>query len=346
MSILKYSIGCIVLSTMLLACSKDEKYDIRGNKETRFFLNNMGFGNRPGNSISYNVLNRPDGNTGAVINMSTTLPEVIKFPVFATHKVTDEVVISAELDNSLIAQYNAGNNTSYEAFPDGFLNTANLSARIARDMDYSVDSITIPVASVANVTALTGAAYMAPIRLTSVSKQDIGSITSVETSTVTYIVIHPEMRMIEYNVPGDMMPGTRIMDRSGWSASFDPVRDSTGSILDGVNSTYSRWPAATGNTGTVTVGMDEVKDIRGIRIYTASSATYSATAISVYTSVDGVNYELQGSPLRANLTTSQGYTHIAFYKSIPAKFVRLAITYSTSTNQNNRRLAEFDVYEN
>lgn len=341
MSILKYSIGCIALSAMLLACSKDKKYDIRGDKEVKFFFNNLALGNAPQNSISYNVANRPDA-TGAIVNISHNFPETIKVPVYATRKVTDEVVVSAQLDNSLIAEYNAANNTAFEAFPEGVLSTSGLTARITKDMDYSTDSITIAV-NQSLITSLTGKAYLAPVRLTSVSKPGVGAITSVQGSSVTYIVVNPEMRYIQYNAGAADMTGTIINPRSGWEFSYNPAPIATGSVVDGNNNTFMRWGVSSVQ---IDLNMNETKNVTGVRIFTASSSTYNPMSYSMATSDDGINYEVIGTPARANITFSSGYSYFAFYKPITARYIRLIIGYTTSTNTNNRRLAEFDVYAN
>lgn len=342
MSILKYSIGCVALSTMLLACSKDKKYDVRGDKEVKFFVNVTALGDAPQNSVSFNVANRPESSGNGLVNISHNLPETIKIPVFATREVSEDVTITAQLDNSLIAGYNAAHDGSFEAFPDGFLNASNLTARITKGMTYSVDSLTIAVNQAA-VTSLSGKAYLAPIRLTAVSKPAVGSITSTEGSQVVYVVIKPELRMIQYNAVAADMTGTLINPRSGWELIFNPAPIQTGNALDGSTSTYTRWGVSNVE---ITANLNETRAINGIRVFTVNSSTYNPLGYSVYTSTDGVNYDLIGAPLRANITFASGYSYIKFYKAIDARFVRLVINYTTSTNANNRRLAEFDLYGN
>ena len=83
-----------------------------------------------------------------------------------------------------------------------------------------------------------------------------------------------------------------------------------------------------------------------MRLYTSNSSTYIPTKVDVYLSNDGINYDLIGSPLKANLTYASSYNYILFYKAFPAKYIRLRLYYSTSTSTNNLRLTEFDVYAN
>lgn len=92
--------------------------------------------------------------------------------------------------------------------------------------------------------------------------------------------------------------------------------------------------------------MQEVKNVTAIRLYTSNSSTQIPTQIEVSVSTDGINYTLVGAPLRANLTYASSYNYIVFYKPIPAKYIRLNLFYGTSTNTQNLRVTEFDVYAN
>jgi hypothetical protein len=92
--------------------------------------------------------------------------------------------------------------------------------------------------------------------------------------------------------------------------------------------------------------MQSTKNVTGIRLYTSNNATHIPTQIEVSLSNDGINYDIIGSPLRANLTYASSYNYILFYKAIAAQFVRLRIFYTTSTNTQNTRVTELDVYAN
>jgi len=121
------------------------------------------------------------------------------------------------------------------------------------------------------------------------------------------------------------------------------VPSTTGNIIDGSTSTYSRWTEAQGQ---VDINMQATQNVTGVRLYTSNSSTYIPTQFDVYLSTDGVNFDLIGSPLKANLAYTSSYNYILFYKAIPAKFIRVKLSYSTSTSTSNRRIAEFDVYAN
>ncbi|HUC79366.1 MAG TPA: DUF1735 domain-containing protein [Flavisolibacter sp.] len=341
----KYFIACLGAAVLFSACKKDEKFDITGDPEVKFFINNESLGNLPVNAVGFTAINHPNPAGSGLVNLSTTMPSVIKFPVFANKPVSDDVVISAELDNSLIAQYNAANNTEYVAFPSGVLNPVSLSAQIRKGATVSADSFSIP-ANTALLNTLTEKAYMAPIKLTTVSKPGVGSVTSTPSTRVTYVVLNTELRRIKYQAVAADALGTLITPRTAWTVAFSPAPTTTGNIFDGSTTTFTRWTAPPGGVGQVDVNMQTTRNVTGIRLYTTNSATLIPTQVEVYLSEDGINYDHIGTPLRANLTYASSYNYILFYKAIPAKYIRLRLSYSTSTNTQNLRVSELDVYAN
>lgn len=338
MSTLKYFIGCVAVAAFL-SCNKDESFDVKGDPDTVFFTNSESPGNMPVNSANYTVVNIPDG--AAWTNLSSTLPSNIKLAVFATKPVSQDVTISAQLDNSLIASYNAANNTDYKELPAGILNTQSLSARIAQGATTSVDSLTIAV-DPANLKSLTEKAYMAPIKLTTVSNGSVGKITSNTAIQAVYVVLSTELRQIRFLATAADVTGT-LQSRTGWNVGFTPAPGTSGNILDGLTTTFTRWGTTPGQ---VDLDMLSTKAVTGLRLYTTTSTTLIPTQVEVYTSVDGINYDLIGSPLRANLTFATPYNYVLFYRAIQARYIRLRLSYTTSTNTQNTRLTELDVYAN
>ena len=154
----------------------------------------------------------------------------------------------------------------------------------------------------------------------------------------------PLMRQIRYLATTADITGT-LQSKTSWAVSFTPAPApaTTGSIMDGSTTTYSRWTASPVQ---VDLDMQASKNVTGFRMYTSTTSTVSPTQVEVWTSDDGINYKLTGSPLRANLTYASGYTYVGFYKPIAARYLRLKAYYSTSTSSQNFRIAELDVYAN
>jgi hypothetical protein len=345
MLITKYFTVYALIAFLFLSCKKNQSYDVTGDPDVKFFISNTGPGNLPDNSINYNVVNIPDAASSGLLNLSTTFPSAVKFPVNATRPIDMDVTIEARLDTSLIKAYNIAHNTNYIAFPSGILNTNDLAAHIAKGATMSADSISVAV-NLAALNTLQQPAFIAPIKLTEVSNPSAGKITANVTTQVVYIVATIEIRRIKYLAVAADALGSLISPRTTWAATFNPTPTTTGSIFDGSTTTFTRWTTPVSPYGQLDVNMQATRNVTGIRLYTTTTSSVIPTQIGVYLSNDGVNYDLIGSPLRANLTFASGYNYILFYKAIPAKYVRLILYYSTSTSSSNGRVTEFDVYAN
>lgn len=332
------------MATALFACKKSTHIDVKGDPEVKFFTLIESPANTPANSFSYTALNIPNTGGSGWINSTNSFPSSIKFPVRASKAVGEDVTITAEIDNSLVAAYNEANDTEYQTFPADVFNLEKASATILAGEARSMDSIVI-VPDGSKLGPLVAGNYMAAIRLKTVSKPTVGSVTSNEKINTVYIVSSVEQRQIWYNAGTANITGTLVSPRTSWTASYDPtpVATSGGSIFDGSTGSYQRWPNGT-TSGLLTVDMQSARNVSAIRLYTSNNTTYTPTRIDVYLSTDGVNYELMGSPLKANLAYTSSYNYIVFYKPTSARYIRLRLYYSTSTNTQNFRVTEFDVY--
>jgi hypothetical protein len=269
------------------------------------------------------------------------MPSEIKIAVYATRAVSQDITIEAELAEELIADYNATYGTSFQAFPTGMLNAANLMARINSGMSYSSDSLSVGV-NLAMLSSLTGDAYMAPIRLRSVSNENVGSLSSKAESVISYIVTYPELRYIRYDAEESELVGNQIADRTAWDFSYSPTPAfANGTFWDGSNNSYIRWSSSPIE---VNVNMQAETPVTGLRLRTGTNSNWTPTQIDLYISNDGINYQSLGTAARGNLVYTGGYTYVVLYNSMPAKYLRLMLSYSTSTSSNNRRLSELDVY--
>jgi hypothetical protein len=329
---------------MVYSCKKDDTADIKGDPDTKFFTTNANTGNMPVNSVNYAAINIPDAASSGFLNLSSAVPATIKIPVYATKPVTREVTISAEQDNSLVLVYNAAKKTSYVELPAGILNTQSLSARIPEGMTTSADSISIPV-NAANLKTLTLPAYMAPIKLTTVSDPAAGSVTADTITRVVYVVLNIELRQIKYLAPTTDLTGS-LLPKTSFAVSFNQTPATVGNILDGSTSTFAKWTTPLSAPVQVDLDMQASKNVTGFRLYSSTTSTLAPTQTDISVSDNGIDYKLIGSALRANVTYSSGYTYIVFYKPIPARYLRLNVSYSTSTNTQNGRMAELDVYAN
>ena len=338
----KYLIGCLLM-TAAFACKKEkDTADMKGSSDTVIFTNNTNTGNMPANSVSFPVLNIPDVNADGWINLSNGVPSTIKIPVFSSKPVNNDVTVAAELDNSLVAIYNAAHGTGYVELPAGYLNTQGLSARIPAGQSASVDSISIAV-NPADFKKLTSPSYMAPIKLTSISDPSAGKLTGDTAVKVVYVVLNVELRQIKYLATTADITGT-LQTKTTWAATLNPVpTGQTGNILDGSTTTFARYNIPT-TPVLIDLDMQSSKNVTALRLFTVNSTTYVPAQIDVLVSDDGINYKAVGTGVKANLTFASGYSYVVFYKAIPARYLRLNVTYNTTVSTSNGRVAELDVY--
>jgi hypothetical protein len=340
----KYFIGCLLM-TAAFSCKKEEDVaDKKGSPDTMIFTNNTNTGNMPANSVSFPVVNIPDVNSTGWVNLSNGVPATIKIPVFASKPVNNDVTVTAELDNSLVAVYNAAHSTGYVELPAGYLNTQGLSARIPAGQTVSTDSISIAV-SPADLKKLTSPSYMAPIKLTTISDPAVGKLTADTTIKVVYVVFNVELRQIKYLGTTADITGT-LQTKTNWVATLNPTPTAqAGNILDGSTTTFARYTIPT-TPVLVDLDMLSSKNVTAFRLFTVTSTTYTPPQIDVLVSDDGINYKAVGTGLKANVTFAAGYSYIVFYKAIPARYLRLNVTYNATVSTSNGRLAELDVYAN
>jgi len=314
------------------SCEKKETFDVTGDVETRIFINTEGRNSLANlkNSYTYTIQHTLEG--------STSNAEIqAKFPVLSTKPVNSNVTVTAEVDNSLVTAYNTANNVSFEKLPSEVINLTKMSATIEQGSSISVDQILVSIDQ-SKFAGLTAAAYLLPIKLTSISNNSAQISSNYQTA---YIVINTKEVLVKPNVPASGMFGALVTNYSTWgiTASATPNTGAAAQMFD--NSLTTRWGFAT-QPLTINADMMETKTIGGFRLFAYRAATgflFSNVVVSV--SDDGVSYKELGTATNTTMVNASGYQYIGLYKTVRARYVRLALTW-TSTSQ--RGISELGVY--
>ncbi|WP_171047916.1 BT_3987 domain-containing protein [Pedobacter xixiisoli] len=321
-----------VSAAVFQSCSKKETYDVTGDTETRIFINSEGRSSLANlkNSFTYAIQHTVEGSTSNADIQA-------KFPVLSTKPVSSTVTVNAEIDNSLVTAYNAANNVSYEKLPNGFATLTKTSVTIEQGSSISSDQILVSV-DPSKFAQLTAPAYLIPIKLSSISSSSAKISTNYQTA---YIVINTKEVIVKPNVAATGMFGALVTNYSAWgiTASATPNTGVATQMFD--NSTTTRWGFAT-HPLTITADMMETKTIGGLRLFAYRAATgflFSNVIVSV--SNDGVNYTELGTATNSTMVNASGYQYIGLYKTVQARYIRLALTW-TSTSQ--RGISELGVY--
>lgn len=324
--------ACLAITAtfLLQSCNDEQTYDVVGSSVNKIYINTQEWSpiNTPKNAFSFSIVHTPVGEFGTVL---------AKFPVRSTIPMSQSATVVVELDNSLVDAYNKKYGTKCVALPDGVLNINNATATIAEGASLSGDSISVSIDS-SKLSLLTEKAYLAPIKLISVSES--GSEISSQYNTA-YVLVNTSTSRIKANVGSSGMLGALISGYSTWTVTSDITasRYTYSYIFDGSTSTSWRF---SGSAVTLVIDMKANKNVSGFRLY-AQYATYgyifSQAKISL--STDNVTFDEVGTSTNSNMAIESGYQYIGFYGAIQARYVKLALTWN---NTNYPYICELGVY--
>ena len=172
--------GALFLGTAALtSCSEDESYDVYGSNTNKVF-----FDPYAGAVQTNDIYITPAGVFGIVGG---------QFSVKAQYASDERIYVGAEVDNSLVADYNTKNETEYAALPKQAMNALQVVPAIiepGKSVSEAPISVTVP-AEVCD--ALTEAYYLIPMRLQVENFEKFGSSYDVsvrDTFNTVYAVVH------------------------------------------------------------------------------------------------------------------------------------------------------------
>ena len=252
------------------------------------------------------------------------------FPVNLNISLPASLKVAVEYDQSLVDQYNEKNKTSFIKAPQGSFILKNSEVNIQDGKLQSQDSIKIEFPDRSKFEL--GKEYLIPIKITNGGKSFIS-----ESNGVKYIVFKPDVTNVNPSNPSISSPN---VDRSGWTAVASETYTasySASNVLDGNNSTS--WFSILTRQPFVTIDMKSTKVINGFTIvpnYGAFGITYNFLSMEVYSSDDGVNFNLQGT-YRGNATLSTSnannpdFKNVKFYVPVSAQYFRFKVMTSSNT---------------
>lgn len=176
----KYIIGvfAMLMAFAMQSCSEDV-YDVQGNPENLFYFCPKG-GLKT--TYEFNVNWTAAGGIGDNVSLS--------IPVRCSREVAAETKVRAEVDNSLVAGYNATHSSNYEAFPEGSCVFTADEVTINAGSSYSEASIECSVPS-DKFLDLTGREYLIPVKLTGISGTEGRASNSYGTIWAVVNVVYP-----------------------------------------------------------------------------------------------------------------------------------------------------------
>lgn len=237
------------------------------------------------------------------------------FAVSMNKEISSDVMVSADVDNSLVSKYNDANGTSYAALPSNVASSLTVaSGKIAA----GEKSGTIKV-SVADDAAksLDGAGYVIPLRLTMTYSD--GTKVTVDNS-VAYIVVTTKESLIN-SAPTELLGSPA--DASGWTC-IEATNFDKGSFA------ANSWKPSVKNIseGSYVIDLGAVHKISGFR--EAPAATWSDVVKSshVYISEDNVKWTDLGSSEDNKTVNASGANWYVLYGGVPARYVKFVVSFN------------------
>ena len=247
--------------------------------------------------------------------------------------------VGVEVDNSLVSTYNAAHGTSYAAMESQYVHLENVPCTIAADANKSADQVVVTLQG--DLSSLTDAnGYLIPLKLQAPS----GAIVS-ESRGVVYVAVSVETssELFRTNFTEASIEGEPVADRSDWkiiASDTEGVHSgSYDSLFDGDPETYVRtW----GGPVSFTVDMGREYDMTGMVITSSTwSGTYAPSEVMIECSLDGVDYQMLGTPSQSagSISVSLPDAYIALYGSQKVRYLRINASYGS-----NMGTGEFNIY--
>ncbi len=301
-------------------CSTKEEFDVKGDATNRIFLNTQ---TAYVNNVNFQLIHTPVGNVGDQIS--------IKIPVRSTKPASGNISVRIMMDNALIDSYNRDNQTSFKAVPDNLVQLTDEDLLIATGNTVSADSLALKISDVAT---LTESMYLIPLRISSISGNS-GVEISTNLNTV-FLKISSRSTNV-YDAPTSV-PGTMIVDRSGWEAIVNPMPTAGQANFMFTTSTQQHWTLSPSAECDIDVDMKSVKSqIQGLRMVSANG--FRIIRAEVFSSMDGVSYSSQGIATLVNGNNQ----FIRFYSPITTRFLRVHVL--GWQNASNIRVIQYNIYQ-
>lgn len=332
MKITKYlwSVSLLLVGMLGFQSCDEETYDVMGVSDNIFYFRTFD----PSDTFTYNILRTPAGGKGDEL--------VLKIPVYSATMSKSDVWVEADVDNSLVADYNSKNATNHCAFPEGVVEWVKSSVHVLSGSMVSVDSLEVRV-SPDYYEKFTESTYLLPIRL--VSSTD-GSISSLE--SICYLQVNSSFKALNDGAGIEQMQGNKISEKSLWEFSLDsdPDKDFT-ACYDGDRKT---WIGFDKDYPVITLDLGKEYNVSGIELLTFEDIPeseqwyYKMDGIQIEVSQDGIQWTDLGST--NSFAMNDNFSIFPFFGGIKAQFIRLTIDYgwAAAWGAEYMRIHEIEVY--
>lgn len=311
-----------------VSCSNDETYDFPGDSMNRVYI-------KPYTGENFTLAHTP-------IQSVSSLD--FKFPVYVTQNHEETITATLGLDNSLVDAYNAEHGTGYGTLPENALNIDNGTVTIFAGEYCSSDSVHITIDENMLPELRNNKGYLIPLRLVDIKG---GTVAYSSNMNIVYLIVDVDVNIINNDVDDSNPIGTRLDDRTGWTAYVEEKLSVTevglaANLFD--DDLETEWKLSSDDIFHFVVDMNNVYNVTAIQASYSYYGYYEFGAlnkgIKLEYSLDGVNWEGIG-------TVSSNYKkNINLYSATAMRYIRIAVpvTSSYSGDMASVTIGSFNVY--
>lgn len=292
---------------MCLSCADDESYDFLGDSVNRVYLRSLDNTVNGFDKASLNIVKTP---VDIIYN-------VLKFPIYSTLSVNEDISVLFSIDNSLVENYNVKNNVSYKEFPLKMINLQNSELKIPSNSTVSEGLVEVEIQTDA-VATLERGTYLMPITIANVAGN--AKISSNRNTIYIIVSVSEDVDNI-WDTPPSSKGKLLDIDRTNWtvSASNSIFFGDTKNLFDGNTNSFIQYSISSydDNTGFIIDLKQEYSNISGV--YQYYYGNYAVKESDIYTSLDGENWTHQG------FYKSLGSSDICFYSPVSARYIKTVV---------------------
>ena len=260
----------------------------------------------------------------------------IKFPVRSTVPAKSNAVVTLDVNNNLVEQFNQKNNTTYSTLPSELVKVVNSQLTIQIGNYLSKDSVEISIDKdkIANLEVKD---YLVPVEIKSVT----GHLSVSGNMNKVYLLIKmKEDKDNIYNInPSDKGTLVSANDRKTWSVSTvnSSINGVVTNLFDNNMSNYIYYPINSfdDNTSFVVDMKKNYPSLSGI-LFRFYSNSYNFRKADVYSSENNTDWTLQGV-----VENNSGNWEIIFYSKVSARYLKFI---PRIVSNSGVYINEFNVY--
>ncbi len=256
-------------------------------------------------SVDCNIINTPVGVFGGVDS---------KFTVALKASIYTDVLLSAEIDNSLIAAYNEENGTSYEALPSDFASALKINAATIKPGELSGDvAVTMDNEKAKQLSG----SYIVPMHIAMTYSDGTKKVFDEP----VYTTIGVKETLINSN-PSEMVGSDG--DNSEWKCI-------EATNFDKESFTTYRWKPSAKNIseGSYIIDFGTVHKVTGFQNVKASSWRSVVSSYRIYVSEDKSNWVDLGSTDGCNTVYDDNWNSwYVLYGAVSVRYVKVELTFN------------------